>query len=225
MIIIDSIVEEDRCMLLANELEPITLPNETTKELGPTAQDIFAIFGDPHLLGNGERLQFLPHGCLHKTFDLELIENVLTNYLKPFRKVCVSLSLHPSETCMPAVILKSFSCSQHSKALLLLPPHPSSLLLKTSTLLSHLPPVAPVLFSSYSSNSPPSSRRMPKSSSHYSSNSSVARLTAWPHCLGAHDGDHAQVRLSSIPNFSCTGLASMQRLHIINTDRGLCGHQ
>jgi Guanine nucleotide exchange factor in Golgi transport N-terminal len=90
MIVIDSVVEEDRCMLLANELGPITLPNETTKELSPTAQDTFAIFGDPRLLGNGERPQFLPHGCLHKTFDLELIESVLTNYLEPFRKVCLS---------------------------------------------------------------------------------------------------------------------------------------
>jgi Guanine nucleotide exchange factor in Golgi transport N-terminal len=49
--------------------------------------------------------------------DLELIESVLTNYLEPFCKVCLSLPLHPSETCMPAVILKSFSCSQHSETL------------------------------------------------------------------------------------------------------------
>ena len=90
MIIIDSVVEEDHCLLLANELGLITLLNKMTKELGSTAQDTFAIFGDPCLLDNGECSQFLPHGCLHKTFDLELIKNVLTNYLEPFYKVCVS---------------------------------------------------------------------------------------------------------------------------------------
>ena len=110
MIIIDSVVEKDHCLLLANELGPITLLNKMTKELGPTIQDMFAIFGDSCLLGNREHLQFLPHRCLHKTFNLELIESVLTNYLEPFHKVCVSLLLHPSETCMSAVILKSFSC-------------------------------------------------------------------------------------------------------------------
>ena len=135
-------------------------------------------------------------------------------YLKPFRKVCVSLLLHPSETCMPAVILKSFSCSQHSKALLLLPPYPSPLLLKTNAPLSYLPSTAPVLFSSYSSNSSLSSRQMPKSSSHCSSNSSVVRLTAWPCCLGAHDGDHAQVRLPSISNFLRIGLLVTTRSSI-----------
>jgi hypothetical protein len=67
MIVVDRVVGEDRRMLLANELGSITLPNGTTKELGPTAHDAFAIFGDPRLLGNGERPQFLPHECLHKT--------------------------------------------------------------------------------------------------------------------------------------------------------------
>jgi hypothetical protein len=46
MIVVDRVVEEDRRMLLANELGPITLPNGATKELGPTARDTFAIFGE-----------------------------------------------------------------------------------------------------------------------------------------------------------------------------------
>jgi hypothetical protein len=32
-------VQEGRSMLLANELESMTLPNGTTQELGPTAHD------------------------------------------------------------------------------------------------------------------------------------------------------------------------------------------
>ena len=67
MIVVDRVVGEDRRMLLANELGSITLPNGAAKELGLTAHDAFAIFGDPRLLGNGERSQFLPHECLHKT--------------------------------------------------------------------------------------------------------------------------------------------------------------
>ena len=67
MIVVDRVVGEDRHMLLANELGSITLPNGAAKELSLTAHDAFAIFGDPRLLGNGERSQFLPHECLHKT--------------------------------------------------------------------------------------------------------------------------------------------------------------
>ena len=89
-------------MLLANELELITLLNKKTKELGPTAQDMFAIFENPHLLNNGECPQFLPHRCLHKTFDLELIKSVLTNYCTSSPSArCVSLFCftHPRPVC------------------------------------------------------------------------------------------------------------------------------
>ena len=67
MIVVNRVVEEDRRMLLANEPGSISLLNGTTKQLGPTAHDAFAIFGDLRLLGNGERPQFLTHECLHKT--------------------------------------------------------------------------------------------------------------------------------------------------------------
>ena len=36
---VDKVVEEDSCMLLANELESITLPDETTQTLGPTGSE------------------------------------------------------------------------------------------------------------------------------------------------------------------------------------------
>ena len=90
MFVVDKVVEEDRRMLLANELESITLPDGTTQALGPAARDAFAIFEDLCLLGNGERPQFLQLEYLHKTFALELIESVLTNYHELFRKVCPS---------------------------------------------------------------------------------------------------------------------------------------
>ena len=101
MFVVDKVVEEDRRLLHANELEPITLPDGTTQTLGPAARDAFAIFEDLCLLGNGERPQFLQLEYLHKTFALELIESVLTNYHDLFRKVRgISLVFaHASLTC------------------------------------------------------------------------------------------------------------------------------
>ncbi len=88
MFVVDKVVEEDRRMLLANELESITLSDGTTRALGPAARDAFAVFEDLCLLCNGERPQFLELEYLHKTFALELIESVLTNYHELFHKVC-----------------------------------------------------------------------------------------------------------------------------------------
>ena len=68
----------------------MTLPDGTTQALGPAARDVFAIFEDLSLLGNGKRPQFLQLEYLHKTFSLELIESVLANYHELFRKVCLS---------------------------------------------------------------------------------------------------------------------------------------
>jgi hypothetical protein len=89
MFVVDKVVEEDRRLLHANELEPITLPDGTIQTLGPATRDAFAIFEDLCLLGNGEQPQFLQLEYLHKTFALELIESVLTNYHDLFRKVRV----------------------------------------------------------------------------------------------------------------------------------------
>jgi Guanine nucleotide exchange factor in Golgi transport N-terminal len=94
MFVVDKVVEEDRRILLASELEPITLPDGTTRSLGPAARDAFAIFEDLCLLGNDERPQFLQLEHLHKTFALELIESVLTNYHELFHKARVSSSTH-----------------------------------------------------------------------------------------------------------------------------------
>ena len=46
-------------MLFVNELESITLPDETTQALHPATCDAFAIFKDFCLLGNDKRPQYL----------------------------------------------------------------------------------------------------------------------------------------------------------------------
>ena len=86
-------------MLLANELESISLPDETSIALGPAMRDAFAIFKDLCLLSNGERPQFLQLEYFHKTLTLELIESVLTNKHELFRKVCLSSFTHPRPVC------------------------------------------------------------------------------------------------------------------------------
>jgi hypothetical protein len=87
------VVEEDRRMLLVNELESITLLDTTTQAFGPAARDALAIFEDLCLLDNGGLPQFLQLEYFHETFALELIESVLTNYNQLFRKVCLSFPL------------------------------------------------------------------------------------------------------------------------------------
>ncbi|KAI0268959.1 hypothetical protein BGY98DRAFT_1101368 [Russula aff. rugulosa BPL654] len=88
MFVVDKVVQDHR-LLLANELESITLPDTMTQALRPAACDASL-------------------SSRTSTFALELIESVLTNYHQ-----CVSLPLYPSETRMLAVVLKPLSYSQH----------------------------------------------------------------------------------------------------------------
>jgi Guanine nucleotide exchange factor in Golgi transport N-terminal len=100
MFIVDKIVEEDRCMLLANELKSITPPDRTTQVLDPgAAHNVVVIFEDLCLLGNGECPQFLQLEYPCKMFALWLIESVLTNYHKLFHKVCLLPFTHPRPVC------------------------------------------------------------------------------------------------------------------------------
>jgi hypothetical protein len=118
MFVVDKVVEEDRCMLLVDELQSITFPDGTTPALGRAARDAFAIFEDLCLLGNGERPQFLQLEYLHKTFAREdLIESVLTNYHELFRKSLLPTT-HPRPVCQ-LLSSKSPSYLQHSELLLL----------------------------------------------------------------------------------------------------------
>ena len=86
MFVVDKVVEEDK-REVPGDVEDVQLPNGTTKSLGPSARDAFAVFEDLCLLANSERPYFLKLEFLHKTFALELIESVLTNYHDLFRKV------------------------------------------------------------------------------------------------------------------------------------------
>lgn len=99
MFVVDKVVDEDRRLSDASslssssppaqdlELVDTTLPDGTVKALGPSARDAFAIFEDLCLLANSERPKLLKLEFLHKTFALELIESVLTNYHDLFRRV------------------------------------------------------------------------------------------------------------------------------------------
>ncbi|PCH34907.1 hypothetical protein WOLCODRAFT_27538 [Wolfiporia cocos MD-104 SS10] len=87
MFVVDKVVDEDRRDEVdVRALADVALPNGGMKALGPSAQDTFAVFEDLCLLANAERPHFLKLDSLRKTFALELIESVLTNYHDLFRK-------------------------------------------------------------------------------------------------------------------------------------------
>jgi len=92
MFVVDKMVAEDRMVeqrgLPDSELTEMHTPDGSTKRLGPSAVDAFSVFEDLCLLANSEKPHFLKLEFLHKTFALELIESVLTNYHELFRKVC-----------------------------------------------------------------------------------------------------------------------------------------
>ena len=88
MFVVDKVVDEERRDdLTVDKLSDIVLPNGQKKSLGPSAHDAYAVFEDLCLLANSERPHFLKLDSLRKTFALELIESVLTNYHDLFRKV------------------------------------------------------------------------------------------------------------------------------------------
>lgn len=98
MFVVDKMVNEDR-LSESDDTPPftlteITLPNGTTKSVGPSSKDTFSVFEDLCLLANSEKPHFLRLESLHKTFALELVESVLTNYHDLFRKVRVKCPLH-----------------------------------------------------------------------------------------------------------------------------------
>ncbi|KAF8754296.1 C-terminal region of Mon2 protein [Rhizoctonia solani] len=90
------------------------LPDGSSAKLAPSAHDAFAIFQDLCLLANSERPLYLQLETLPKTFSLELIESVLTNYYELFK-------------------------SQRSELLMLLRHHLSPLLLKSLSDRPHFP--------------------------------------------------------------------------------------
>ncbi|KAJ3522926.1 hypothetical protein NM688_g8802 [Phlebia brevispora] len=108
MFVVDKVVDEDRRDDLPQDLfTEVTVPDGTTKPLGPSARDAFAVFQDLCLLANGERPLFLKLEFLRKTFALELIESVLTNYHDLFRKHTELLLLLKHHLC--PLLLKALS--------------------------------------------------------------------------------------------------------------------
>ncbi|KAI0795954.1 hypothetical protein C8Q75DRAFT_791099 [Abortiporus biennis] len=108
MFVVDKVVDEDR----RDELQPEQLVvrpllDGTEISLGPSAQDAFAVFEDLCLLANAEKPHFLKLETLRKTFALELIESVLTNYHDLFRKHPELLLLLQHHLC--PLVLKALS--------------------------------------------------------------------------------------------------------------------
>ncbi|KAH9933694.1 hypothetical protein B0H21DRAFT_699431 [Amylocystis lapponica] len=108
MFVVDKVVDEDRRdEVEVGTLAEMTLPDGSTKTLGPSAQDAFAVFEDLCLLANAERPRFLKLEVLRKTFALELIESVLTNYHDLFRRHAELLQLLQHHLC--PLVLKALS--------------------------------------------------------------------------------------------------------------------
>ncbi|KAL1711433.1 guanine nucleotide exchange factor in Golgi transport N-terminal-domain-containing protein [Schizophyllum commune] len=102
MFVVDKMAGESETAALAD----VQLPDGSRKALPPSARDAFAVFEDLCLLANSEKPRFLQLDYLHKTFALELIESVLTNYHALFRQ-------HPELT----LLLRHHLCPLLIKAL------------------------------------------------------------------------------------------------------------
>jgi len=100
MFVVDKMVVEDGNELDKDELTGVKLPDGSLKPLGPSARDAFSVFEDLCLLTNSEKPYFLKLDFLHKTFALELIESVLTNYHALFRKVLIVCSRSRESTML-----------------------------------------------------------------------------------------------------------------------------
>ncbi|CUA76100.1 Protein MON2 homolog [Rhizoctonia solani] len=87
------------------------LPDGSSARLAPSAHDAFAIFQDLCLLANSERPLYLQLEALPKTFSLELIESVLTNYYELFKSRSELLLLLRHH--LSPLLLKSLSDRPH----------------------------------------------------------------------------------------------------------------
>jgi hypothetical protein len=105
MFVVDKMDVEDRVPESTDlQLTNVQLPDGSVKGLGASALDAFSVFEDLCLLANSEKPHFLKLEFLHKTFALELIESVLTNYHQLFRKV-LSLAHNLSHPGLISTIL------------------------------------------------------------------------------------------------------------------------
>ncbi|KAH7100328.1 hypothetical protein BKA62DRAFT_706688 [Auriculariales sp. MPI-PUGE-AT-0066] len=106
MFVMDKVVIEDK-EDSPQQPVPTTLPDGTNVDLQPSSRDAFSVFEDLCLLANAERPHFLKLDQLHKTFALELIESVMTNYHTLFHRHNELLTLLPHNLC--PLLLKCLS--------------------------------------------------------------------------------------------------------------------
>lgn len=106
MFVVDKVVDEERTGP-PEATEEVTLPDGSTKKLTASSCDAYAVFEDLCLLANAERPNFLKLEFLRKTFALELIESVLTNYHDLFRKRTEIILLLQHHLC--PLLLKALS--------------------------------------------------------------------------------------------------------------------
>lgn len=106
MFVMDKVVHEDD-QDDPQQPVPTTLPDGSTMQLLPSSRDAFSVFEDLCLLANSDRPRFLRLDQLHKTFALELIESVLTNYHTLFHRHAELLTLLPHHLC--PLLLKCLS--------------------------------------------------------------------------------------------------------------------
>ncbi|CCO28933.1 Protein MON2 homolog [Rhizoctonia solani AG-1 IB] len=117
MFVFDKVVIEQKQRSSADSQEshmPMKLtqfPDGSSANLAPSAHDAFAIFQDLCLLANSERPLYLQLEVLPKTFSLELIESVLTNYYELFKSRPELLMLLRHHLC--PLLLKSLSDRPH----------------------------------------------------------------------------------------------------------------
>ena len=115
MFVVDKMDVEDRLSettdLDDSQLTQVKLPDGSVKKLGPSALDAFSVFEDLCLLANSEKPYFLKLEFLHKTFALELIESVLTNYHQLFRKVLSTFAFCPVSHSIIFSMTNSFCSS------------------------------------------------------------------------------------------------------------------
>ncbi|KAG9008257.1 hypothetical protein FRB94_013617 [Tulasnella sp. JGI-2019a] len=110
MFVFDKVVEADNKYgpeVIVDEASNTELPDGSVVALHPSAKDAFFVFQDLCLLANSEKARFLKLQTLPKTFGLELIESVLTNYHALFRKRPELLMLLRHNLC--PLLLKSLS--------------------------------------------------------------------------------------------------------------------
>ncbi|KAH8829338.1 hypothetical protein DL96DRAFT_1668827 [Flagelloscypha sp. PMI_526] len=113
MFVVDKMVEEDKDPN-PGETRDVRLPDGTAILLAPSARDVFYVFQDLCLLANSEKPSFLKLDFLHKTFALELIESVLTNYYQVIREHNELLLLLRHHLC--PLLLKSISPTASSSS-------------------------------------------------------------------------------------------------------------